>query len=197
MFTTGIFDLGDVLIGAEANRERRFAKFWGITPERAKECLGLYPNHRIYLGRMTENQYWHRVTKNSGLPCDLENLKAEMRGLFQEVPGTRSIIESLRARGIQLGLLSVHGREWIRYCEDVHRYHRHFDAVHYSYERKMTKTNPASFKMILDDLRADPHECFFVDNTPGFVEIARSLGIHGIVFRDADQLQSELRLIGL
>ena len=67
-----------------------------------------------------------------------------------------------------------------------------FDVVYCSGEEGMVKPQPAAYNSTLKRLRTLPHEAVFIDDTIGHVEAAQSLGLHGIWFTNADQLELEL-----
>ena len=71
-------------------------------------------------------------------------------------------------------------------------FHGIFDVLLFSCEVKMTKDSHAIFLLALDKLKLKPEECIFVDDTKKFVEVARSLGINAIQFKNAEQLKSDL-----
>ena len=62
-------------------------------------------------------------------------------------------------------------------------FHRRF----YSLEMGSTKQNPNTFRRILAELKKDSNECILIDDHPGNLAVAASVGIEGIHFtREAD-----------
>ena len=51
--------------------------------------------------------------------------------------------------------------------------------------------------MALDISQTPPEEVVYLDDRPMFVEIARSLGIHGIAHKDMPTSRAELEKLGL
>jgi putative hydrolase of the HAD superfamily len=66
------------------------------------------------------------------------------------------------------------------------------DLVYCSGDEGKIKPDPAVYKQTLSRLGILAHEAVFIDDTMGHVNAARSLGIHGILFANAEQLRLEL-----
>ena len=67
-----------------------------------------------------------------------------------------------------------------------------FDVVYCSGDEGMIKPDPVVYNSTLNRLAILPHEAVFIDDTIGHVKAAQSLGIHGIEFKNAEQLGLEL-----
>ena len=67
-----------------------------------------------------------------------------------------------------------------------------FDVVVCSGDEGLVKPDPAIFELALTRLGVAPSEAVFIDDTLGHVQAARDLGIHGIHFRNAEQLTRDL-----
>ena len=62
-----------------------------------------------------------------------------------------------------------------------------------SYELGVCKPDPEFFRRGLAKLGVEAEECLFIDDLEDNVEAARSLGITGIRFESAEQLERELK----
>jgi HAD superfamily hydrolase (TIGR01509 family) len=67
-----------------------------------------------------------------------------------------------------------------------------FDVVILSHEVKLTKHNTDIFVKAAKALNVSPQECIFIDDIPQFVDVAESVGMKGIHFKNAHQLKSAL-----
>ena len=67
-----------------------------------------------------------------------------------------------------------------------------FDVVYCSGDEGMIKPDPAVYNATLNRLGILPQEAVFIDDTIGHVKAAQSLGIHGILFTESEQLELEL-----
>lgn len=115
---------------------------------------------------------------------------------FEEIEGTRGIIKSLKKR-YKLGLLSVHAKEWVEYCEEKLSYTSLFDVVSYSFEALVCKPDKKAFKIILDKFQTKPEQVLFIDDSPKNIKTAEELGIASILFQSAPQLKKDLKKFGI
>jgi len=197
MITTIIFDLAEVYIQGMIGVEDRLQPILGIKTEE------IYPKIRgemvgsLFRGEITEEEYWSKIIEKNNWKVDVESLKKAMRDNFEEIEGMRQILEKLKEKGFKLGLLSVHAKEWVEYCEKKYDYHRLFHSVLYSFEVKLRKPEKRIYELILQKLDSKPEECIFVDDKPKNLAAAKELGMKTILFRSASQLETELRNMGV
>ncbi|MBO4589801.1 MAG: HAD family phosphatase [Bacteroidaceae bacterium] len=55
------------------------------------------------------------------------------------------------------------------------------------------KPQPAIYNILLERFKLRPEECVFVDDNPANVEGARAVGMYGLQFADAEQMEQELK----
>ena len=91
------------------------------------------------------------------------------------------LVARARSAGVRTGLLS---NSWgpEGYLRD--RFDDHFDAVVISGEVGLRKPGRAIFRLASERLGLEPDACAFVDDLERNVEVARELGMHGVVHRD-------------
>lgn len=69
----------------------------------------------------------------------------------------------------------------------------YFDAVIASADVGLIKPDPQIYALAMKELGLDAQQIVFIDDTPGFVQAARDLGMGGIVFKDYTQCVSDLQ----
>jgi len=198
MIDTIIFDLSEVYLNGILGIENRLVPILGI--KNPKEIHLRLEGDKFWdymHGKISENEYWTKTLEENKWPLTLDTLKELARKNFQEIPGTRGIIESLKNQGYKLGLLSVHGQEWIDYCEEKFDYHKLFDEISYSFQEGVSKPNKKAYEIILRKLKADPKKTIFTDDSRKNIEAARNLGINAIRFENPKQLIEELKKFGV
>jgi HAD superfamily hydrolase (TIGR01509 family) len=146
----------------------------------------------FFNGGCTEDRYIAEVLKLYPMFGPHQELKAHIRENFREVEGTREVVLKLRQLGYGTALLSVHGREWIEYCEARFAIHEMFDTVCYSFDHQVSKPEPQAFLRTLEQMAAKPDECLFIDDSRNNVDAANALGIGGVLFVTAEELKVEL-----
>ncbi|MEK6964500.1 MAG: HAD family phosphatase [Nanoarchaeota archaeon] len=205
MVRTVLFDLAEVCLQGILGVEKVIAPVTGVVESEVR------PNHLsgphiydFFRGRLSEEGYLQRVMELGGYPESVQGeptldfLKRAIRANFVPIPGTLDLVGRLAGRGLQIGLLSDHGREWISYIEEQHTLDRVFEKRVYSFETGFVKEEVESFGVALRRLRADPEETLFIDDRAINLEVARRAGIrHTYQFTDAKSLEAELSKRGL
>lgn len=115
-----------------------------------------------------------------------------------------SLITRLRHRGIRVAALSNLEPSRARWLKR-HNINSIFDIVVFSCEVGMRKPDLkpgdredlAIYRLTLERLDLKPGECVFVDDNVNCVSAAEQAGIKGIQFRNAAQLEDELRKKGV
>lgn len=196
MITTIIFDLSEVLLRGLLGSHDGLAKF--LNENVSDFNFQISELQDLFEGRISEEEYLKKLVKiHPEYQVNVEDLKKIIRQNFQEIEGTRSIIFALRKDGYKLGLLSVHAREWVDYCESMFQYRELFDSVAYSFESAVCKPDQRAYELLLSQLGAMPHETLFIDDSAKNIDSAVSLGIRSIQFFSAGQLLVELKKVGI
>lgn len=197
MTTTIVSDLSEVLLTGILGIEETIA--WAIERDQALVKQQLKGEHltEYFHGRLTEKELWYQLITTHGWRVSVPYLMQVARMNFREIPGTRRVLDELRRQGYRLGLLSIHGLEWIEFCRDRFRHEDPFDQVSYSFQTRVSKPDPAAYRAILGQLQAEPEQTVFIDDQFDNVEAARQLGMAGIVFTSPSQLKQELIRMGV
>lgn len=152
---------------------------------------------RSYLqGKTDEDELWRAIISHFNLQATPELLMELVRQEFTAVTGTMEVVKDLRAAnpGAMFGILSVHGREWVRHLDKNHAFHEHFDrhGICYSCDTGHMKPEPQAFYHVARCLGARPQECLFIDDHPANCETAQELGFMTHTFTTAANLRSHL-----
>lgn len=188
MINTIIFDLSDVYLHGIVGTEKHIRSKIKISDA----DLLVYELDQLLLGKITEDEYWNLISKKNSWEIPIDDLKNAVRKNFQEIKGTRKIIEKLKQNGYKLGLLSNHAKEWVEYCEIKYNYHQLFHNILYSYEVKLSKPSKDIFLVLFKRLNVKAKDCLFIDDNKKNVEIAKELGMQTIHFISAFDLKKKL-----
>lgn len=191
--STIIFDLSDVLIKGLEGTENLLKKHY----------KNIHINHffikpisDFFSAKISEEEYFSAFNEYNKLNISIDILKKAVRDNFTEIDGTREIIEKLKIENYKLGLLSIHTKEWIEYCERKYKYHHLFNTISYSYHG-VSKPDKESFELVLKQLEAKPIETLFIDDNAKNISAAKNLGLNTIKFVNPTQLRDELRDYGI
>ncbi|MEU0789437.1 HAD family phosphatase [Amycolatopsis sp. NPDC005961] len=187
-----VFDYGDVLSKPSLARPDMAAAMGAPLPEFEKA----YWDYRIpYDAGSTPLEYWQAVGKALGVSVD-ETLSAELTRIDVEgwahlEPSSQALVEALSEAGASLALLSnapvVFG-EWVRGQD----WARHFRVTLFSGDVRCVKPDAKIFRLLLDELGAEPVDCLFFDDRPSNVDGARAVGLKAQVWNGADAAQAWL-----
>ena len=190
-----IFDLSEVIISGYHGVEKLLREQFGIPEQDFKEQKQL--KNELFLdlmrGILSEEEYLEELLKGTNWNISLKQLKTAIRqNLNQPIPGTMEIIKELKEGKYQLILLSDHAREWMKYIEENNKDLEIFDKKIFSYDIGAVKSDEQTFKIVLEQAGIVADETLFIDDYEKNAKNAEEVGIHGIVFENAEQLRKIL-----
>ena len=100
--------------------------------------------------------------------------------------------DSLRERGIRTAILSNMPIDHMSYILEHLPWMRRFEVRVFSADVRMTKPDPAIFRLCVERIGVKADECLFIDDLPVNVEAARREGLQGFAFESERDL-SKLR----
>jgi len=113
------------------------------------------------------------------------------------IDGTVTLARQLRAAGYRTLALTNFSSETFPRAVRLHPFLNEFEGIVVSGEEKLTKPDPAIYRLLCERYRVDPSMAVFIDDSPGNVEGARSIGMQAVHFRSVDQLREALLGLGL
>ena len=189
MINTVVFDF----FGVISSEVAPFIFGEAFAPEEAKRLKEEYmqPADR---GDITEREMYENLARLfSRTP---EEMEAEY--LRRAVIDRRmvSLIEKIR-KTHRVCLLSNAQSDYLRKIFDREGLDVLFDHKVVSGDVRMIKPSREIFELLLSLVGIAPSEAVFIDDNPKNVEGARAVGLHAILFTDADSLLSELAALGV
>ena len=129
--------------------------------------------------------------------CDRELAASNLHRsiLTQEaIPATKALIESLKAAGYNLYVLSNMSKEFIEFLRQQEVY-QNFDGEVVSCEEHIVKPDPVIYRTLTTRYDLDPAETIFIDDRKENIEAAIAEGWHGYHFnaRNPEESCVELR----
>ena len=195
-----IFDYGLVLSGpAEPEARARLLEISGLAPEVFDTH---YWKHRLDYDRGTLNgrTYWQTIARDTGLMLTPEQIDALIEQdviLWASVnPIMLDWVVRVRASGLKTAILSNMGEDLLAHMRKNFRWLHGFHHLTWSCELDTIKPEAAIYEHTLEKLGVKPEEALFLDDKPENVEGARRVGMHALLYRDAETLQDELEKQG-
>lgn len=113
------------------------------------------------------------------------------------VPGVLDVIRDVQALSVPTAVLSNWSRELFKHALSTVPFIDTIGPRVVSGEVGVAKPDRRIFELLFERLGLAPTEIVFIDDNVDNVEVARALGMDAILFRDADQLRTELSKRGL
>jgi len=192
MIKTIIFDLAEVYLKGFYGVEDYLEDLLNLKSNEIKDKLQ-GPEFKLLMeGKITEDEFWKKLIQRNNWDIGINEFKKAIRNNFDEIKGTREIIEKLKDNGYKLGLISDHSKEWIDHCNNKFDYHKLFHSTQYSFEVECCKTDKKTFELLLKKLGEKAENCLFIDDSEKNINVAKSIGLNTIQFKDSEQLKKEL-----
>ncbi len=145
-------------------------------------------------GLSSSPEFFLDVRDRFRLGLDFEEFKDIWNNIFWEDLEVNEIIVYLKAKGFPLFLLSntneLHFTHIIERYPIVHL----MDEWILSFEVGAKKPKKRIYDAIFEKVDVKRDEIFYIDDTKEYVEYARSMGIQGLVFREAADLRKTLEV---
>jgi len=149
-------------------------------------------------GKLSLDEYLQRVVfyqPRSFLP---EDFKAFMFSRSQPFDDMLALIRGLKAaQPLKIVAVSNEGRELNQYRIRTFGLDQIFDAFVSSSFVHFRKPDRDIYQIALDVSQSKPQEVAYLDDRRMFIEVANSLGIHGILHTDFESTRQKLRALGL
>ncbi len=194
-----IFDIGRVLIRVDISRATSgLASGLSLTPEEVWSAIEKDPRWPDWQEGRISPRDWHlHVTKRLGASLTFEQFtEVWNRSLDPNPIQSESFLEKL-SKKYRLALLS--NTDSIHMTEEEARFpfFRFFPIRIYSFRVGASKPDPVIYREALKACKVRAEEAVYIDDITAYAEAAQRLGMTGIVFRSPQQLQSDLRAVGI
>jgi 2-haloacid dehalogenase len=114
------------------------------------------------------------------------------------LPGMRALVEELDARSVPLYAITNFSHEfWPPFREREAALFDRFRDIVVSGDELLTKPDAAIYHLALERFGVAAADAVFVDDRTDNVAAADAVGIHGVLFTDADALRADLGRYGL
>ncbi len=196
--TTVFFDLGGVLLELRPDKTVNYlAECSGLDRETVENSFPLEDYYQYERGIMDEAHFfnlWQEAMGGNALP--LTDFYTAWDNLIGHELATTNILTKIKPHH-QVWLLSNTNAHHIRYQTPKFPFFDQVDGKIYSYLEGYRKPEPEIFNLALDRAGATPDESLFIDDMQVNVDQARKMGITTIHFTSPEELEIELKILGL
>lgn len=192
-----IFDLGDVIIRGFKGTERALTHDLELPEDTIRRQLHEPELQELFLGQMSEEQYWRTLIERHRWNTTIENLQQRVRDNMTEVEGMFPLVEELQRRGTQLSLFSNQTSTWADHIEQRYPQIIEFFPVRwYSHHIRLAKPDPLAYHHVIKESGRRPQEILFIDDYQLNLLGASKVGLRTLQFHTPHQLRQALQMQG-
>lgn len=197
---TVVFDLGNVLV--HWNPRHLFRKIFGAD-EAAMECFlsevcNTEWNEQQDCGRPWEDGIAAAIAQH---PAHEPYIRAYYDRWEEMIPSaideTVEVLAQLRALNVRLLALTNWSHETFPIAQRRFPFLTWFEGIVVSGHERLVKPDPAIFQLLIERYKLRPESTVFIDDSMRNVEASIGEGLHGIHFRSASELRTQLRALGI
>ena len=197
--STVFFDIGGVVLsnGWDRDQRRKTAENLGFDYA-AFDSRHLQVVDSLERGQLSLHDYLQWTLFYEPRPFGEDDIICAIEDLSVPDVATLDLVRGLRQHST-LGLMTINNeaRELNEYRIGRFGLRAVFSAFFSSCYLGLVKPQPEHYRRALDIAQRAPDECLYVDDRPMNVEVASILGMHAILFKDAVQLETDLRSAGI
>ena len=197
--TTLFLDIGGVLLtnGWDHNSRKRAAETFGLNYEEMSE------RHHLTFdtyeeGKLSLDEYLKRVVFDQERSFSREEFKKFMYAQSKPYPDMIKLIRGLKSQyGLRVATVSNEGRELTMYRVQQFNLRTVVDFFLSSCFVHYRKPDEDIYRMALDVSQAQSDQVVYIDDRGLFVEVAREVGITGIIHTGYETTRKSLEELGL
>lgn len=198
-FRAIIFDIGRVLIRVDVSRATSgLAEGVALSPEEIWAALEKHPRWQDWQEGRISPREWHRhvATRLGGTLSFEKFVEVWNRALDPNPIQDNTFLENL-SKKYRLALLSNTDPLHVAHLESSYNFFDFFPSRIYSCRVGTSKPSPLIYKQALQACKVRAKEAIYIDDVAAYAEAAQRMGMSAIVFQSPEQLQSDLRGLGV
>jgi putative hydrolase of the HAD superfamily len=192
-----IFDWGGVLIDNPAPGLMQYcAKELSVSKEDYIKAHNRFAKD-FEKGLLSEENFWVKICRALGRPVpDITSLwGSAFRSVYSPRPDVFSIVSSLHDGGCRTALLSNTEEPTMRFFHE--QQYDMFDVLVFSCAEGARKPEKKIYEITIEKLGLKPEQTVFIDDKQEFINAAEQMGINTILFKDIEQVKTELARLGV
>jgi putative hydrolase of the HAD superfamily len=197
---TAVFcDVGGVLLtnGLDHGERGRLVEKFGLDPSDFEDRHHML-SAAMDDGQMDLDQYLDRTIFYRPRTFRKQEVREFIYAQSQPLPGSLAVIGRIAQAGkVFLATLNNESRELNLHRIESFGLRKHFSVFFSSCYLGVSKPHQQIYQLALDLSQRQPEECVFIDDRSLNLEGARHLGLHTIQFLNAEQMESDLKTLGL
>jgi len=191
---TAIFDLGNVLVFFSIPKMvNQISSCTGLAKEKIAELLLGKGLRDLYeMGALTSEALFDIFVKQSPKSFSFKEFFEAASDIFQPNEDCFPLLKTLKSKGVRLLALSNTSQAHFEFLKLKYSFLELFDEFILSYQIGAAKPDPKIYQAALNLAYCTPQECFYTDDIPEYIAMAKTYGIDAEVFKDAEDLKKHL-----
>jgi HAD superfamily hydrolase (TIGR01509 family) len=179
---------------------KRIYKIVNAPKKKINEIFRSYPEKEgelYHKGKITKQKFWRAAVEKLKIGKEkIPELQEIWHSSYKPIKGMKELVFELR-ENYKVVAFSGNIKERIKYLNEKYKLNKDFDDFVLSFDVGFDKREKEFYRILLEKVKCEPEECLFIDDYQEFLDIAESLGIKTILFKNAEQLKSDLRKFGI
>ena len=190
-----IFDLGNVIL--KHSEEVLFDSISAACADPLQAREHMKDMFAMGGGDLLPNrQFFDNIRERIGFTQDYDAFERLWSSHFTHDTEMEDLVEVLASLYRLVILSNTNDAHW-KYLNAEYPIMKVPAKLYTSFELGLEKPNLAIYRAVLEAEQRPPQDCIFVDDRAENVAAASTLGIHGILFKDRMQLESDLADLGI
>lgn len=123
---------------------------------------------------------------------EMDWMLAHWMELMKPIPTTFTLMKKLKEAGFHIYLLSNISEDSFVYLKTTQDFFQYVDGMTLSYKEKVIKPDVKIYERLLHTYHLHAEECLFIDDIPDNIDVAKIIGMHGIVYINAEQVEKDV-----
>lgn len=193
MIKAVIFDWGGVLLYSPSIGTKEYcAKQLGVNESKFIEIYDKYEPD-LQKGKISESNFWKKIYENFEISVPKSKIfwNTVLEATYKSNDKVVNIAKSLKKQGYKIGYLSNTEIQALPFFKKQN--YDFLDVAVFSCVEGFVKPEKEIYEITLNRLEVKPDEAIFIDDKQMHIDGAKKLGINTILFKDANQLLTELK----
>jgi len=198
LINTIFTDIGGVLLtnGWDRGCRRRAIDLFKLDAEETEERHHLCFD-TLEVGKLTLDEYLDRVVFYKKQPFTRKKFRQFMYDQSKPFPEMITLLQELKKKyALKIAVVSNEGRELAEYRIKQFKLNTFADFFIVSSFVHFRKPDADIFRIALDTAQVRPSEVVYLEDRPMFVQVAKSLGVHGLRHIDYKTTCEKLKKFG-
>ena len=198
---TIIFDLGNVILTNDypchtGDQVKEFCDYFNVSFDNSMRGWETsWPEFRI--GEISEDDFWKKfLTYSLTDKIDIDFAKKFWTENQKPKENMLKLLQSLK-KNYRLAALTTISKDWLEYKRKRFNLDSYFELIVSSGYSGFVKPDKRAYDLVLKALSEDPANCLFIDDLERNLPPAKKLGMKTILFSTQENLEKELRALGI